>query len=201
MASRKKQTRSLARPGDPLVTERGITILPDRRIENDEPEIEEGIRPESFKPTAQRVLKDMPAPVRVLKGVACVMFFSVLGIGDREICDALGITIGDLKQIRNHSSYGECFDMLGAEFINANSESLAARLAAYSQSALTNVHDIAKFGKKEETKLRANIDLLDRAGAGAKEMNARRGSTGKDLRIIVVDGETEVDVAVRPTAA
>lgn len=193
--------RPLAKPGDPLVTSRGVSLMPDRRPDADEEEFEDvPISLNTFKPTKQRTLSELPAGIREFRGIACVLVLTLLGVGDREIADGLGISIGNLKDIRAHQGYDECMGMVVEELINVNSSNLAARIAAMSQKALGHVFDIAQFAKKDETKLKANTDLLDRSGAGVKEMNAKRGLTDRSLRIVMIDdddGNRTVDITVR----
>jgi hypothetical protein len=123
--------------------------------------------------------------------------YTMLGVGDREIADALGIDVRRVEDVRAHSAYKECFDTVVDTFINKNSDLLAARIAAYSHSALDVVGHLAMHGQKEETQLRASTDLLDRAGVKAKD-NAERNSMNNrsELRIIVVDGKKDVSVDV-----
>ena len=143
---------------------------------------------ESFRPLKKRNIKDLPAEVPMINGVGAVFMYTLLGVSDREIAEALKVTVSEVEQVRAHTAYKECFDIVVAEFISKNSDLLAARIAAYSHSALDTVGNIALNGKKEETKLRASIDLLDRAGVKAKDVEARNlGNKGNELRIVVVE--------------
>ena len=182
---------ALARVGDPLVTEKGAKIEPDgyangRPLPKEAPAMV--LDAETFRPLKKRNLKELPAEVNMINGVAAVFMYTMLGVGDREIADALRITVPEVEAVRAHSAYKECFDTVVSTFIDKNSDLLAARIAAYSHSALDVVGSLATTGKKEETKLRASIDLLDRAGVKAKDVEARNlGNKGNELRIVVVE--------------
>lgn len=198
MARTKKKSNALAYPlarvGDPYVTKDNRVIQPDFA----EQDVEQKAPPKpskSFQATKQRVLDELPATSEVLKGVACVVFFTVLGIGDREIADALKITLSDVRKVRSLPAYSECFDLMFAEFISVNSEVLEARIAAYAQDSLTNVAKIATNGKHEGNKLRANFDILDRGGIGVKN-SVMRGGGMDALRIVVTEGGKEVSVDI-----
>src|SRR3954447_568709 len=104
----------LARPGDPYVTFRGQVVQPENDYE--EKESVGILTPTSFKAAKKRTLKELPAPVNVINGVAAVFMYTALGIGDREICKALKITMEDLQQIKKHSAYSECFEIVSQEF-------------------------------------------------------------------------------------
>lgn len=188
---------ALARVGDPLVTAEGKTIDPDgyakgRPLPKEAPALV--LDAANFRPIKKRSLKEMPGEVGMINAVAAVFMYTMLGIGDREIGDALGLSGNQVDDVRRHPAYKECFDMVVAEFINKNSDLLAARIAAYSHSALDVVGQISANGKKEETRLKASTDLLDRAGVRAKDI-ADKGSTNKsELRIIVVDNSKDKNI-------
>lgn len=185
----------LAQPGDPLVTERGIAISPDR--DGVDLTVHDGeVSAKAFKPQRQRAVKDLPADMQMMKAVSCVFMLSMLGITDRESADALGISIGDLKAVKVSPVYTECFNEVLQELINANSEMLSARIAAYAGKALDNVAEIASNGKKEETRLSANRDLLDRGNIGTKA-GLQIGITASELRIQVVEGGKTADISLR----
>ncbi|HEY6019545.1 MAG TPA: hypothetical protein VIY48_06480, partial [Candidatus Paceibacterota bacterium] len=118
------------------------------------------------------------------------------GLGDREIAEALGSHVDQIEKIRNHSAYGECFQAVLDEFINANANLLSSRIAAYGQKALDTVGKLIVEGKKEEVRLRASIDMLDRAGVRPKDQDQRQQVTKNELRIIVVDGDSNVNLNV-----
>lgn len=190
---------ALARVGDPLIAEDGKQIDPEgyvggKPLPKERPAIV--LEAESFRPLKKRNLKELPAEIGTVNGVAAVFMYTMLGIGDREIADALGIDVQRVEDVRAHTAYKECFDIVVSEFINKNSDLLAARIAAYSHSALDVVGNIALNGKKEENQLRASIDMLDRAGVRPKDMVEKNTASKSELRIIVVDGAKDVSVNV-----
>lgn len=188
--------KPLARPGDPYVDSRGNVYQAEVAGHEKEAKASGELSPKTFKPSKKRTMNEMPAPVTVINGVACVFMYTLMGVGDREIADGLGITAAELKHIRNHTAYDECFNAIANEFINVNSDLIQARIAAYGHEALTSVANIAMHGKKDGDKLKASADLLDRGGFGPRE-NLLRGSMGKnDLRIVVVDGDKQVNVTI-----
>lgn len=185
---------ALARVGDPLITETGAKVEPEgyangRPLPKEAPAMV--LDAVSFRPSKKRNLKDLPAEVGTLNGIAAIFMYTMLGVGDREIADALRIDFEKIEEVRTHPSYKECFEIVVAEFINKNSDLLSARIAAYSHSALDVVGGLAMNGKKEETQLRASIDLLDRAGVRPKDVEQRNIVNKSELRIIVVDNTKE----------
>src|SRR5258706_11192550 len=173
---KRKQPNALARPGDPLITETGMIVYEDSPVDKARQQ-QHTVNASNFAPKKKRNLKELPGPVSLINAIACVFMYTTLGVGDREIMDALKITSIELKQIKTHSAYDECFEIVTSAFIDANSDLLSSRIASYSHMALTSVAELARGGKKEETRMRASADLLDRAGVAPKENALRQGKT------------------------
>lgn len=186
----------LARPGDPYVAPDQSVVPPEPINRTKVPTGTQTIDPETFKPVERRTLKDLPAPVNQVNGVACIFMYTMLGIGDREIAGALKISLEEVRGIRKHSAYIECFNTVVGTFIDANSDHIHSRIAAYSHGALSQIAKVAFFGSKENLKLRASQDLMDRAGHQRKDANARSDGIMNELRIIVVEGEGKVNVSL-----
>lgn len=192
----KRIDKPLARPGDPLATPDGQVHEYHGQV-NHKRSIQEQIDPAAYRPMHQRSIKELPGNVGVMNGVSVVFMYTMMGVGDREIADALHVTVEQVRDIRSHSAYADCFEAVLSEFINTNSELLNSRIAAYSHSALDTMGELVTNAKFEGTRLRAAADLLDRAGATPKQVEQRRGSAAlQGLRIVVVDGEKSVNVNV-----
>lgn len=184
--------RQLARPGDPLVLPDGEVLQPEGY--EDQPD-RFRVKPKAFKATKRRSIKELNADPGTLNGVACVMMYTLLGVSEREIADAMKTDVKTVAQIKKHPSYPSCFELVAGEFVSANSELIQARLAAYSHKALDGVFEIATDGRKENNRLKANIDLLNRAGHSPKDQAAKAGMNRQELRITVIEGETTIDVS------
>jgi hypothetical protein len=194
----------LARPGDPLVLADGSKIKPDgdaltegkteRRLIAIH---QQAMAPADFRPTKRRTVKELPAPPTMMNGVSVVFVYTMLGLSDREMADMLNISPIDIESLRNGEAYKELFDGVMNEFINADSDLVQSRIAAYAHSALIRVAEISATSEEESVALRASQDILDRAGHAPKDRNARANSmAGNDLRIVVVDGERTVQVNI-----
>lgn len=193
-SARKRVVRILARPGDPYVDDKGQTFLPYGSVARTEDEIAK-VDAKKYKPNKKRTIKDLPARPDILKGVSCVLVFTLLGLGDREIADGLGIAVDDVRSIRKMPAYSETFEAVAGEFIDSNSEFIHSRLAGYSNEAVTQVANIMKAGK-EVNRLKAADSILDRAGFTAKTGRDRGNDGGNELRIVVTDGDKHVEVSI-----
>lgn len=183
---RKKISQELAKPGDPLVTSDGVTLMPHANPIGDQPPVQR-MTPQNFRPTTRRGIRELPAPIPIMNAIGAVFLYSMMGLGDREICDALKITQSQLVEIRNHDGYGFYFNIVLGEFINANSGLLQSRLAGYADAAITTVGTLAKEAKHESTKLKAADSILDRVGMSSKEQKQNAGMSANELRIVIVD--------------
>jgi len=191
-ATKKVKKPALARPGDPYVAHTGQLFypegLPPEPSQDDEPKLTAS----EYRPLVQRSAKDLPAPMQTMHCIACVVVYTVLGLGVREIADALNVDISVVERAKEHQAYDETFQALASEFINANSNLISARIAAASHGAVSSLVDIAHNGKQEGNKMRASIDLLDRAGHSKKTPHGIDGAN--DLRIVITRGDQNVEV-------
>lgn len=188
--------KELARPGDPYVSPDRTIVAPEPISRTPAVNVDTKIDPKNFKPNARRTLKDLPADVRMVNACSCIFMYTLMGIGDRQISEALKISITQVHQIREHSAYAECFNLVVGEFVNANSDHIQARLAAYSHGAVSKIADIAFNGEKENNQLKASNDLLNYAGFGKRDGAGKGDSLMNELRIVFVENEGNVNVNV-----
>lgn len=197
--AKKKPSRSLtrpalARPGDPYVKGNGEIVKPDDNpFGNVDPL---NVVAKDFRGSKKKSITELPAPPKVLNGIAAAIVYTALGVQDSDIEDALGIQRGDIKRIREHEAYTVAFNLVISEFISANSTLLTSRIGAYAHSALSEVHKISTKGEKESNRLKASDSILDRAGIRPQDNVARINMGKNDLRILVVDGNREVSVEI-----
>lgn len=191
--------RKLARPGDPYVTEDGRVFHEEGAIAPYKKDDKIDTSVVEFKATKKRALKELPAPTNIFNGVACVFVYTMMGISEYDVAAALKITIENVREIKKSAAYRETFDCVVGEFINVNSSLLQARIAAYGHEALTGLANIAVSGKSEANALRASIDLLDRGGH-SKKMDAGKSMGMGELRIVILDKQSKVEVQLGDVA-
>jgi len=184
--------RPLAKWGDPLVNPDGSIVPPDH-IKGGVDEALPKLDVKEYKPKRRRTVKDLPAPVPTLNAVACVFMYTTLGLGDREIADTLNISVKQLKDVRSHPAYAECFEAITSEFISINSDLINARIAAYSHDALTEIANIALNGKEEKNRLRGSTYLMNAGGYGDKT-NMGNSAAKNDLRIVIIAKDQDVRI-------
>jgi hypothetical protein len=189
---KKPTVPDLPRPGDPLVLANGITVEPDKFDEVDEapaPLQQVKLNAAQFRAQHKRSINELPDRPDVINAMAAVLMYTILGLSDQEISAIVGITRAEVALARKHSAYEECFNAMVSELINANSEVLSSRLAAHAHIALNQVTKLSTKAKKEETRLSASRDILDRAGVRPQDVAARTAVQKNELRIIITKGD------------
>lgn len=193
----------LARVGDPFVAPDGSIIQP-TYPEDYFPRLKEDTRidPVKFRGKRRRNIDELPAAVNIMTACGAVMLYTMYGIGDREIANALKCTVIDIEEIRAHPAYGEYLELIGAEIISAESDNITHRLAAYAHGALDTVAHVSRNGKLENNRLRASIDILDRGGFAPKAVAEKQVSLKNVLRIQVMDDNgkgRDMDISLSST--
>lgn len=190
--------RPLPRPGDPLVLADGTIVKEEVRHEP----LKLGATtlstdPTNFRPAGKRIIRDFPANTQMFKALSVVFSFTMYGISNLEICDELGIDVDQLNELRAHHGYQELFNSVFSEFINANSDMLQSRIAAYSAAAVSKIGHLSTHGKKEETQLAASKDILDRAGMRPQDLEKVQAASMNELQIRITKKSDDVVVDVK----
>lgn len=196
----------LARPGDPYVTDKGQVLLPGSSPEDALPHANSVLGApvaRSIVSKQRRTVKDLPSPdANTQTAINAILVYQLLGMTDNEISFITHITVADITRIRNIEAYQETFEILFHEFISVNSNSLQSKIASFAGDALDNVMDIARDSKHDLAKLKANQDILDRAGLHPETLFGKnKTEDGFDsLKIVIQDGddkETKVDIDLK----
>lgn len=191
-------TRALPKPEDPLVLSDGTIVLPESAKDefniDEKPSVRANVEPHEYRPTTRRSLKDFPANPTMLNAISVVFAYTLYGLSNVEICDILNLSSEQLDQIRVHRGYSELFTSIMNEFINANSEILQSRIAAYSHAAVNRVGHLIDNAKKEETQLAASKDILDRSGNRPQDLANQQAATMDGLRISIIKNDRDVSV-------
>lgn len=197
-AGRSPPVRSLAKPlarvGDPLVLADGRVIEP---IPAGGVKVEKvDARPHDYKATKRRNIADLSAKPAVLNGIGVVLVYTLLGVGDREIAEALRIHVNKVKEVRKHPTYTEIFSLIQDEYINANSELIQARIASYGSTAVDTAADVMMDAKgKAPVRLKAAEDFVEWGGY-SKSNNVKGGAGMEALRILVTKGDDKTEISI-----
>lgn len=189
-------TADLARPGDPYVTERGKMVVKD---EEQRDRIKQADR---FVPVIRNMqihnrfnMNELPAhELNEQHAINAILVYQLHGLTLQEIAYILRIDPTTVQNIMHSSDYQITFENIFRELINVNSNSIRAKIADYSTKAMDNIIELAETADKDIVKLKANQDLLDRAGYGPEQMYGRNGEKSQDdddiLKIVVEGTDT-----------
>ena len=197
-------TRELAKVGDPLVASNGDLLTEeadeDAFAESQLPPSSTPVPYKDFRPDVRRVLSDLRAPTDMLNVTNVVLSYTLCGISDTEIMEATKLSAEQILQVRESRIYADIFETIMRTLINANSEYIECRIAAYSGMALSNVADIAQRSKNTGHRLTASKDLLDRAGHRPQDRAASAGQGMNELHIVITDSkdeQTKIDLSLK----
>ena len=191
----------LARQGDPLVTVKGEVIPAEREGDDvSSPSVplpSTAVAFKDYQPIVKRVISDLRSPPQAVNVAIVILGYTLLGISDGEVCSATNLTLEEVFKVRASRIYSEAFENIMRELINANSEFIECRVAAYSGMALGQVASIAAAGKRENNRLTASRDILDRAGHRPQDNAARQNSGMNELHIVITNSKDDVTTEIK----
>jgi hypothetical protein len=195
----KLPTPALPKPGDPLILPGGQVLHEEKRLKTTRADKTSDLQisPREFRANIKRDLKAFPANPQMFKAVSVVFAMTAYGISNIEICETLKITNDQLEELRSHHGYSELFNATFSEFINANSEMLQSRIAAYSHAAVGKIGQLVTKAKKEEVQLAASKDILDRAGMRPQDLTANQAASQNELQIRITKKVDDVTIDVK----
>jgi len=196
----------LARPGDPYVTDKGQVLLPGDNPENALPHANSVLGApiaRNIVSKQRRTVKELPSgDPNTQTAINAVIVYQLLGMTDNEMSFITHIAVEDIQKIRRLEAYQETFEILFHEMIGVNTNSLQAKIASFASDALDNVMYIAENSEHQLAKLKANQDILDRAGLHPETLFGKnKQEDGFDsLKIVISDSkdeQTKVDIDLR----
>jgi hypothetical protein len=185
----------LAKPGDPYVSETGQILLPGDHPTDAIPRNATLGAPvaKNVVSTERRTIKELPSDPRTQTVINAVLVYQLLGMTDNEISHITTLTIEDIQRLKQLHEYQETFDILFHQFISVNSTSLQSKIASFAGEALDNMINIAGHSKHEMAKLKANQDILDRAGLHPETLFGKNKQDDgfESLKIVIQDGKDD----------
>lgn len=184
----------LAKPGDPYVSSRGEVIA------KTEEQLDSIKHADRFIPVARRLvvssrrnMNEMPAnDPSTQMAINVILMYSLMGLTENEIHHITNLPLTEIQNLKHGTDYQTTFEYIFKELINVNSNSIQATLAGYASKAIDQIIELAedKSGEvKDIVRLKANQDLLDRAGLSPDNIYGNGASTDdSDMLKIVIEG-------------
>lgn len=167
-------------------------ILPkgQRRIEIDAPgkQQEAGLR-------IKRSLADMPVPPQQLNAISVICLYTLIGLSDRDIAEAVKLDVDRVERIKMLDAYSTVYDYVTKAIIDEEAEDVRHLFAAHARGAARSIVDLASDPDgNSAVRLKASQDILDRAGHRPADVVQIKGQLDQTLRIVYVNEEPSGDI-------
>lgn len=106
---------------------------------------------------------DMPVPPAQMHGVAVIVAYTLMGLSDQDIMLALRLTESQLGRIKMSDAYAMAKKTVIDGILADDTEDVRMMFAQHAKTAALNIQAIAA-SSDEKVALKANQDILDRAG-------------------------------------
>lgn len=138
----------------------------------------------------KRSLADMPVPAKELNVISVICLYTLIGLSERDIAEALNITADRVARVKMLDAYSTVYEYVTKAIIDEDSEDVAHLFAAHARKAAQSVLQLAT---DEDTnaavRLGAAKDILDRAGHRPIDRIQVQGQLDQTLRIMYVEEE------------
>ncbi len=194
----------LAKPGDPLIVSTGIVVMDDENGKFDQISVEEYNERRKipaftkFKPTRDLNVDMLPEPdFQQQTVVAAIIGMRLMGCDFMTISDIMGTTHDKIMDLCNHPSTQASFERVFRGLIATNAENVQGRIASHADNAVSVVVQMMNNeDTRDDVRLKAAQDVLDRSGTGADHFftgESGGGAQDDELKITIMDesGENE----------
>ncbi len=134
------------------------------------------------KPVHSMRLEDLPSSVKVMNATCAIIGYKLLGLPNRDICDALGCRPDQLDDILNGEIYKSTYDKVIESFLNGQKENAKDILANGVITAATKLVEVVKTSKNEANRIKAAESILNRNGIA--DGSGSMGMNGLTIKII-----------------
>ena len=164
-----------------------------KTIEEDELPETENVSGSSLIPSPVNPmrLEDLPSTPKIMNATCAIVSYKLLGLPDRDICDALGCRPDQLDDILNGEVYKTTYDRVIESFLNGQKQNAKDILANGVVQAATELVKIVKNSKNEANRLKAAESVLNRNGVSDEASNGMSG--GLTIKIIK-DTKAEISI-------
>lgn len=135
------------------------------------------------KPKTSMRLEDLPASPKVMNATIAVVGYKLLGLPNRDICDALGCSLQQLDDILEGEIYKTTFDNVLTSFVNGQEHSARDIIAKNAMKAANQLATIMSNSKNEANRLKAAESVLNRMNITGTDNNGM-GGVGLTIKII-----------------
>lgn len=142
----------------------------------------------------RRSLADMPLPAKQMNVISAVCLYTLVGLSDRDIAEALGITIDRVGSIKMLDAYTTVYDYVVKSIIDEDSADVRSLFAANARNAATTMVELAQTAENDGVRLKASQDILDRAGHRPADVVHVKAQLDTTMRVVYVEETDEGNV-------
>jgi len=182
-------------PSTPLKLADGTMVFPDGRVVKPSEvgvadTVSEVIVPTASEAQAivlktRRTTSDLPDVPKTMNAVGVVLMYTLFGLTDAEISMTVPLPFEQVTRIKALPAYTMMHDALVETMATALKDDARDLFAAHTKTAVSTITDLMAKGK-QEVRLGAAKDILDRAGLRPKDNDASIMKSEHVLRIEVV---------------
>jgi hypothetical protein len=174
---------NLALPDDPYVHGVGQVVAPKGEdLQEYAGKVREVMpRLVNFAPLKEKKRDQLPASdPKEQVAISAVLALKLQGFDPIDIADFFGTTYAKIEEILQSPEAQASFEMLFFNLINYNASSLQGRVSSYANRALDTVVDLMEGEKvRQDVKLKAAQDILDRSGLNHETFFASQNDKGR----------------------
>lgn len=141
----------------------------------------------------QRRLRDLPENTKTMNGIAAVLGYTLFGLSDDDIAEAIGTTAERIQSIRSMPSYQLLRSDAITNVISAEQADVRELFVKHSRKAVNTVVE-GMSAKRTSDRLKAAGDILDRSGFRPADVVEHRHRLEGGLTIEVIKKTVNVPV-------
>lgn len=136
----------------------------------------------------RRSLADMPLPAKQLNFISAVLCYTLIGLSDRDISEALNVSVDQVERAKVTDAYTTVSEYVTKSIIDEDADNVRAMFSANAKNAGRRVLSLMD-SEDEKVALKASQDVLDRAGHRPADVLLVKGQLDNILRIQYIDDE------------
>lgn len=133
-----------------------------------------------------RRVDDLPVPPKQLNAISVVLIYTMLGVNDQAMSDAVGVSIEVIQKIRQSDGYRRVFDAVVEQINESDQEYVRNLFVRGGKVAAAKVLDLVD-SENEATAIMAAKDVLDRGGHRPIDVIEHRHRLEGGLKIEIIN--------------
>lgn len=144
---------------------------------------------------ARKTVAELPLPPEKLSGVALVAFYSLYGLGDRDIALAINcaLTEHQIKEIRKLDAYQDFMAAAKQNILHTEQQTVRDLFEKHAAAAAAKVISLAG-NENDVLAFKASQDVLDRAGHRPADVVEHRHKMEDALNIVITRRDENQEV-------